>query len=152
MNQFYTPFGPLLMRGVLSDNVFDILLKVSNSTRYNMDQDFRNHLAGNIAEGYALKFTSSEQSTVYDEFINLAKTYMTESKIQRKIFGVAPSLQLYSIERYFSLAQLPRFLTLCDFFILIPSREETVLLPVQTEKLESSEGHITSHCASADLV
>ena len=94
MNQFYTPFGPLLMRGVLSDNVFDILLKVSNSTRYNMDQDFRNHLAGNIAEGYALKFTSSEQSTVHDEFINLAKTYMTESKIRRKIkkFG-RPKIQ-----------------------------------------------------------
>ena len=93
-NQFYTPFGPLLMRGVLSDNVFDILLRTSNSTRHNMDRDFRSHLAGNIAEGYALKFTSPEQNIVHNEFINLAKEYMTESKKLRKIkkFG-RPKIQ-----------------------------------------------------------
>ena len=63
-NQFCTPFGPLLMRGVLSDNVFDILLRALNSTRRN------------ISEGYALEFTSPEQNIVHNELLDLTKEYM----------------------------------------------------------------------------
>ena len=46
-NILHKPFGPLLMQTQLSDIVFDLLLNKSKSTRYDLNKDFRNKLAGN---------------------------------------------------------------------------------------------------------
>ncbi|SVC92472.1 uncharacterized protein METZ01_LOCUS345326, partial [marine metagenome] len=84
-NTFHTPFGPLLMQSQLSDTTFTILVKQSRSVRYNLNNDFRSHLAGNLEEEYGLDFSSSEKSIVHNELISIAKEYMKEAKRQKRI-------------------------------------------------------------------
>ena len=50
-NTLHTPFGPILMKGVMSDELHTALLTKYNNRR-NKDNDFRHRLAGNIAEEY----------------------------------------------------------------------------------------------------
>jgi uncharacterized protein (TIGR02466 family) len=86
-NILHKPFGPLLMQTQLSDTVFDLLLNKSKSTRYDLNKDFRNKLAGNIEE-------------VYNELISLAQEYMSEAKKERRIkkFGRPKSRDIQIVE------------------------------------------------------
>ena len=78
-NTLYTPFGPILMKGVMSDELHTALLKKSEDSR-NPDNDFRHHLAGNLTEEYRLNFSNEEKESVYAELLDLAQTYMLEAK------------------------------------------------------------------------
>ena len=84
-NILHKPFGPLLMQTQLSDTVFDLLLNKSKSTRYDLNKDFRNKLAGNIEEEYKLEFNKQDKEIVYNELISLAQEYMSEAKKERRI-------------------------------------------------------------------
>jgi hypothetical protein len=72
------------MKDRLSDSTFNTLKKLSNEQR-NSSQDFRRHLAGNLAEEYKLTFDQSQKEIVYGELIGLAQKYMTEARNQRRI-------------------------------------------------------------------
>ena len=83
-NTLYTPFGPILMKGVMSDELHTALLKKSEDSR-NPDNDFRHHLAGNLTEEYRLNFSNEEKESVYAELLDLAQTYMLEAKKEKRI-------------------------------------------------------------------
>ena len=99
-NILHKPFGPLLMQTQLSDTVFDLLLNKSKSTRYDLNKDFRNKLAGNIEEEYKLEFNKQDKEIVYNELISLAQEYMSEAKKERRIkkFGRPKSRDIQIVE------------------------------------------------------
>ena len=99
-NILHKPFGPLLMQTQLSDTVFDLLLSKSKSTRYDLNKDFRNKLAGNIEEEYKLEFNKQDKEIVYNELISLAQEYMSEAKKERRIkkFGRPKSRDIQIVE------------------------------------------------------
>ncbi len=83
-NTLYTPFGPILMKGVMSDELHTALLKKSEDSR-NPDNDFRHHLAGNLTEEYKLNLSNEEKESCYAELLDLAQTYMLEAKKEKRI-------------------------------------------------------------------
>ena len=91
-NTLHTPFGPILMKGVMSDELHTALLTKSNNSR-NKDNDFRHRLAGNIAEEYKLDFSEEEKEIVHAQLLDLAQTYMLQAKKEQRIkkFG-CPSI------------------------------------------------------------
>ena len=99
-NILHKPFGPLLMQTQLSDTVFDLLLSKSKSTRYDLNKDFRNKLAGNIEEEYKLEFNKQDKEIVYNELISLAQGYMSEAKKEKRIkkFGRPKSRDIQIVE------------------------------------------------------
>ena len=83
-NTLHTPFGPILMKGVISDELHTALLTKSNNSR-NKDNDFRHQLAGNLTEEYRLEFSEKEKEIVYAELLDLAQTYMLQAKKEKRI-------------------------------------------------------------------
>ena len=80
------PFGPLIIKSTISDELHKILLTVAeqlrNGTHPNKDintktNDFRNHLAGNLAEEYSYEgaFTRMDDMLIQNELTGLAAMF-----------------------------------------------------------------------------
>ena len=79
--QFFTPFGPVIMKTQLTQATFDILRVSANSVRGDYTQDFRDKLAGNLEEEFRLNFKDpNEKQSVYEELVSYAKMYVNKAR------------------------------------------------------------------------
>ena len=85
--RYYTPFGPVIMRSTISDELHELLLRTANQLRdgthpnkkiNKKTNDYRGRLAGCLSEEYSYDkaFTPSEDKIIIEEMTWLASMFV----------------------------------------------------------------------------